>query len=160
MMGSLRGLRVPHGQVTLWLLLGCLVAGCSSGEVSTLKGQVTFGGEPLADGTIRLVPQAGATGQGAAGTITNGSYEIAGGAGLTPGKYQVVIAATREATPEEAAARQTGEEEENTPNAEGEVDKGDSAPKVQLIPAKYNLRSELTLDVVAGENTKDFALEK
>ena len=134
------------------------VAGCGPRDAASLSGKVTFDGQPVANGSIRLLPKEGTTGHGGGAAIVNGSYEIPASVGLVAGDYSVVISATREATAEEAA--KMGDGEERPEAEEGEADKGDAAPKVQLIPAKYNLKTTLTVQVSTGVNTKDFDLEK
>jgi hypothetical protein len=138
-------------------LLGCLMLGCSGGDVSTLSGTVNFEGQPLAEGNLRLMPADGATGHGAGAKIVNGSYDIPASGGLTPGKYSVMISATRAATAAEAAARMDGGQGKSDPDEEeGE---GDAPPQVQLIPAKYNVATTLTVTIEKGANTEDFDLQ-
>ena len=146
----------PWAMVAALLVL--CVAGCSPRDAASLSGKVTFDGEPVANGNIRLLPKEGTAGHGGGAAIVNGSYEIPASGGLVAGDYSVVISATREATAEEAA--KMGDGEEKAEKEEGEADKGDAAPKVQLIPAKYNLETTLSVQVNTGVNTKDFDLEK
>jgi hypothetical protein len=144
------------GQVVCAALLGCLIVGCSGGDVSTLSGTVTFEGQPLAEGNLRLMPADGGAGHGAGAKIVNGSYDIPANGGLTPGRYSVMISATRPATAAEAAARSDGQGSADPDEEEGE---GDAPAQVQLIPAKYNVATTLTVTVEKGANTEDFDLQ-
>lgn len=156
---------------SLWMLVGAIAVivsvGCgpSGSGTASLSGTVTFDGEPLADGTIQLRPTGDTPGVGGTSKITNGSYSIPLGGGMDPGAHSVVIMATRPATPQEIA--QTEKDSTAGETAMGEEDEGDAAPAAepatpmtQYLPAKYNSQTTLTADIVAGENTKDFALEK
>jgi len=118
---------------------------------------VNFDGQPLAEGNIRLMPEAGATGHGAGAKVVNGSYDVPASAGLTPGRYSVMISATRPATPEEAARMDAGGEGGDDPDEE--EDEGDAPAQVQLIPAKYNIATELSVTVEKGANTENFDLQ-
>ncbi len=155
---------------SLWMLVGAIAVivsiGCGGAGTGTasLSGSVTLDGEPLAEGTIQLRPTGGAAGVGGTSDITNGSYSIPVGSGLDPGAHSVVIMAMRPATPEEMAKQaqdinmdepEAGEEEE-----EDAVTPEPPSPMTQYLPAKYNSQTTLTADIVAGENTKDFPLEK
>jgi hypothetical protein len=145
------------GQVVCVALLGCLIVGCSGGDVSTLSGTVTFEGQPLAEGNLRLMPADGGAGHGAGAKIVNGSYDIPSSGGLTPGRYSVMISSTRAATTEETARMGAGGEGGDDPDEEeGE---GDAPPQVQLIPARYNVATTLSVTVDKGANTENFDLQ-
>jgi hypothetical protein len=120
--------------------------GCSnpdSGRAS-VSGKVTFDGEPVKTGQIAFEPQ----GQGRFGIaqIVDGAYQMPPQQGPTPGKYTVRITANRplgkpvQPAPE-VSGRPTGESYE------------------QYIPAEYNQRSELTVEIGAEPNAvHNFAL--
>lgn len=150
-----------HGHTAAWMLLVSLVVGCGGGDVATLSGQVTYDGQPLADGNILLVPQQGTPSQGGGTKITGGAYEFAKDQELAPGKYQVQVSATRDATPEEIAAMSSDEEsDEDDEESPEDAQPAEVTPKMQILPRKYNLESTLTVDLKAGENQKNFDLEK
>ncbi len=84
------------GAATLLLLAipGC--GGDGIGDVVPASGTVTLDGEPAADITISLMPQAGVKGRGGyARSDQNGNFEMmvvdAEGPGVLPGKYQVLF---------------------------------------------------------------------
>jgi len=149
-----------HGHTAAWMLLVSLVVGCGGGDVATLSGQVTFQGQPLAEGDIRLIPQQGTPSQGGGAKITAGAYSFAKDQELAPGKYQVQFSSTRDATPEEIAAMSADEEgREDDAESPEDAPKPKATYKKQVIPTKYNLESTIMVDLQAGENQKDFNLE-
>jgi hypothetical protein len=133
-----------------WAIVCVLVAGsivgCGGGDACSLSGQVTFEGQPIGDGNIRLNPIEGTPGKGGAAKIVNGAYEIAEGDGMLAGKHQVLISATR------GTGRMMRAEN---------LDGGPSQTEYieQYIPARYNRATELVLDLEPGENEKNFPLE-
>jgi hypothetical protein len=115
-----------------------LATGCRhTSTVGEVKGTVTLDGQPLENGTIRLAPAEGRT-SSSGGIIKNGQFT----AEAAVGKYRVEISATKLA-------------------GGGPVDRHSSAVEtvIQLIPEKYNTKSELTLDVKAGVNEPVFDLK-
>lgn len=112
------------------------LAGCGSGGLAeySVTGTVTFDGQPVEKGEIRLMPtEAGGTPY--AGAIENGKFECK----VTEGQKRVEISATREAA---------------TPAPDG-------LPNyVSYIPAEYNTQSTLTAEVKpGGDNTFTFDLK-
>lgn len=158
--------------VVIALLVLC-VAGCGPAGSASLSGKVTFDGQPIAEGNIRLFAEQGTASQGGASAIANGSYEIPKRAGLIAGKYSVVITATRAATEAEAKAMaaaddESGDKEEvsqKEEGGEGDEPAAKTAPaqpavrKVQYIPKQYNQTTTLTAELTAGANTLDFDLK-
>ncbi len=126
------------------LMAACIV-GCGGGAACSLSGQITFDGQPVPDGNIRLNPVEGTPGVGGAAKIVNGAYEIAEGDGMLAGKHQVLISATR------GTGRMVRAEN---------LDGGPSQTEYieQYIPTRYNRDTELELDLEPGENTKVFSL--
>jgi hypothetical protein len=111
--------------------------GCSQGaQQGAVSGTVTLDGQPVKAGTIRFVPADGQTATGDA-IITEGAYSAA----VPPGEKRVEI---------------------NAPKVIGKRRMMPESPEIdiveELLPAKYNLKSELTLTVSAGSQTKDFEL--
>ena len=117
------------------------IAGCSdSGPSGKVEGTVTLDGAPLADGSISFVPADGKTAS-AGGAIKEGKYSV----DAEPGPKKITINATK-VVGQKAAY-------EGDPNS----------PKIditeELIPDKYNTRTELTFEVKEGQNEHNIALE-
>jgi hypothetical protein len=123
----------------LSVILGFAAAGCSSDSShGTVRGTVTLDGAPLANGLIRFVPADGQSPAGEA-TITNGKYS----AKVQPGDKRIEIMA-----PKIVGQRKVYE----TPDSPT-VDRVE-----ELLPARYNTRTELTATVTPGQQQKDFEL--
>ena len=121
-----------------------LVGGCGGGDRRPLQGTVTLDGEPLASGLIQFEPFEG-DGLTSGAVIEAGRYEIPGRRGLPPGRYRVRIQAMTEAPPPVPGG------------APGEVF---LPPGKDLIPARYNAASELSVEIVpAGDSRQDFQLK-
>ena len=122
------------------LLALTALAGCESGpRKATAKGTVTLDGKKLEDGTIQFfdVDQKAPS---AATAIKDGDYV----ADVYVGRMQVQIFA-----PKVVGTRKL-------------YDTPDSPVKdvtKEMIPERYNLKSELTTEFKAGENTADFELK-
>lgn len=102
-----------------------------------VRGTVTLDGQPLPEGVVRFIPVDGATAT-AGGTIRDGQFI----AKVPVATHRVEISANvidRQLTP---------------PNPTDE-----QIVMKQLIPERYNTRSELTLRVVAGSNEPRFDLQ-
>jgi hypothetical protein len=119
------------GAVTL-LQIGCNHAP-TTGQV---KGSVTLDGKPLEDGTVRFAPLEGRANT-SGGLIKSGEFT----ANVPIGKFRVEISSTK--------------------IVGGPADRHSDSVEtvVQLIPEKYNTRSELTLDVKSGSNEPHFDLK-
>lgn len=76
-----------RGAVLLSLLWG--LAGCSSGNVGSVTGQVTVDGAPVQMGSLDFKPVSNPTSRGAGAAISAGRFELGEGHGLQPGKYAV-----------------------------------------------------------------------
>ena len=63
--------------------------GCSNNGKTQLQGEVTYGGQPVALGTITFTPKA--EGYRAVQTITDGKFDIPEKYGVQPGDYNVAI---------------------------------------------------------------------
>ena len=148
---------------TFLLLFCCLVllGGCSKSDEEGRKnitGTVTLDGVKLEKGTIQITPietkappGAGATG----GTvdIKDGKYELKKNLGLFAGTYSVRI------SNKIIVNARTGEPLEDMSLY---MESGPGTYKPQdLLPAKYNTKTELTITVGEDKNqTHDFALTK
>jgi len=114
----------------LWCLIalvgisGCFGGGESLPELTIVTGTVTLDGNPLPGANVIFQPQQGKT--TFAMTDESGEYELMYNqdvAGAVPGNYTVKI--TKEKNPEE--------------------------PGIELVPAKYNEKTNLKADVKPGE---------
>jgi len=126
--------------LSLLAALIALPAGCgpSGPETYEVSGEVTFDGQPVADGEI-VFRAADGSAASWAGKIENGRYSLP----ATAGKKRVEITAFRQvkidAPPE---------------SAEGDIS------GIPYIPPKYNSQSELAVEVTPeGPNEFDFPLE-
>jgi hypothetical protein len=116
-------------------LVGSWGCGPEQSEGIPVSGTVTFEGAPIPDGYIVFKPIDGAAASDA-GKITAGKFEFS----ATPGAKRVEIDASRPGAIDP---------ESGTPNP------------VQYIPAQYNRRSNLRIEVSAGaKNCFDFDLRK
>jgi hypothetical protein len=125
--------------IVLLLSLTPLV-GCTPGTDASVSGKVTLDSLPLDDANISFVPLS--DGQREAGwtTISKGVYSIPASSGLGTGKFRVEIRALR--TVGETANR-------NDPSLMNAK---------EIIPNRYNSKSELVKEIKAGENILDFDL--
>ena len=131
------------------MFLACLAAGCGSGgSACSVSGEVTFEGQPVADGNIRFNPVGGTPGPGASAKIKDGKYQISMDQGMLAGKHVVLISATR-------GTGRMIKVEENLGSGPAEQEE-----IVQYIPDRYNRKMELTYEAKPGGNTKNFTLTK
>jgi hypothetical protein len=122
------------------------VAGCDSGPRATVYGIVCYDGQPVDQGGIAWIPlgdASGRTGVRATGEIADGRYELDSRRGPLPGRYRVEI------TWQKKTGRQV----------RGEAGHPKDETK-QVIPVRYNGKSELIREVKAGGNPFDFDLPK
>lgn len=128
--------------VVLLLLLGLgtlgALVGCGSAP-ATVTGEVTVDGQRLEKGTISYIAAEGSEPPVTA-SIANGAYELR----TMPGKKRVQISA-----PVLAEKRR----EHNGPDA----------PWVEVtrerLPERFNSNTELTFEVEAGNNTKNWNID-
>lgn len=136
-----------------WIVLGLIAfAGCfgRSGEIELVNvtGQVLLDGKPLADASVEFSPidvlpnEKGLGGAGAsASTDANGLFDLytASQRGVQPGNYKVRISKYNEPVVNENAPMK---------------------PARETVPAKYNTKSDLTVEVVdSGLSDLKFELE-
>jgi hypothetical protein len=127
------------------LAFGASVAlvGCEGGGIERVdvSGTVTYQGNPVEKGLITFEPQE--KGPVAGTSIKDGKYEAKGRGGVPPGKYYVKIS--------------------SSVNDEGTYDEamGPEPPRKEILPEKYNVATELTLEVPSGQGSleKNFDLE-
>jgi len=123
------------------LLLIAPFVGCSSRTSASVHGKVTLDGAPLDESTISFVPTARGQRQSAWTTIKGGEYTIVEKDGIGTGSFRVEI----------RALRPTGEKP--NPNEPTMV------PSKEIVPSRYNSKSELMVEIKPGENAADFALK-
>lgn len=110
------------------------LAGCEKANArKAVSGTVAFKGVPLDTGSIAfLSPIDGMQLGGAA--IKDGKFQMPAEMGLEPGTYKVSISSPKgvgERTPEQ-------------------IEVGASAPGKEQIPAEYNTKTKLTIEVTGG----------
>jgi hypothetical protein len=121
-------------------LVALLAAGCS-GTPGTVpvRGTVTVDGRPAPDGSIRFTPTDGA-GPSQAALLRDGRFET----DLRPAAYEVRIS-----VPVEGKAGKPGD----TAAGAGEP------PVGELLPSRYNVKTELSLTVTGPTNDARFELQ-
>jgi hypothetical protein len=122
-----------------WALIG-LSLGCSSDvKHGTVSGTVTLDGQPLKSGTIRF-DSADGRAHAVDASIVDGKYS----AKIDPGDKSVSI------TSPKVVGKKKMYDTPDSPTVD---------VTEELLPKRYNAKSELTLKVEAGPQTKDFALQ-
>ena len=97
-----------------------VAAGCGGPDRTVVRGEVTYRGQPVADGEVRLYPKAGTEAPMTGGLVRDGRYAVEARGGVLPGTYR----------PQAAGA---------------DVETADAAG--QYLPAKFNAKTELELVV-------------
>ncbi|UUO07840.1 hypothetical protein M4951_05885 [Blastopirellula sp. J2-11] len=135
--------------VAIAAALATLLLGCSSSrddlQLMPVTGVVTYQGEPIRDGVIRLIPAEGTEAPVRVRKIKEGAYQFTGRSAVAAGIYRVEISAYR---PVDDAA----------PSEEG---LGVDLPRVQYLPKQFNTDSQIELLEVSNtdsEVAKDFVL--
>lgn len=135
----------------LALLLGCLLtlsAGC--GSATSIKGQVTYDGKRVGNGSITFQPADG-RGPSAGGEITDGQYHIDT---ITPGKKIAQIIAVKKVNFAASNAELARQAAENAKHGDetGIVERADAIP----ADAEGNNRQ---VEIAEGDQTLDFDLK-
>jgi hypothetical protein len=130
------------GLAWTWVLLTLgFFVGCSSGQTS-VEGDVTYDGQPVAVGRILFLPNdAKAVKRG--GRFENGHYQLVPPEGPPPGTHKVEI----------HWLKPTGKTRRNEFNEEQPV-------LEEGLPDKYHKATTLTAVLKPGKNVVDFRLEK
>jgi hypothetical protein len=132
-------------QRSLWTVgfaLLALGAGCSGGSPASLKGKVSYDGQPVDNGGILFLPADESSGVKLAAAIENGEYVIPAERGAVPGVYRVEIRWSKK-TGKQIPSADPGMTVEETKEA---------------LPAQFNTNSTLSREIKAGENMLDFEL--
>ena len=138
------------GQKKRWCIVVALLAvllGCQRDPLGrhAISGHITLDGVDLEDGSVTFEPQQ-PKGTRSGAMIQKGSYAIAQSKGLPPGKYLVRISRAKQADLKNVRPDQIG--------PTGLI------PATELVPAKYNFQSDLTVTVTDdGPNRFDFELK-
>ncbi len=127
----------------LFAAVACLAAGCnqnSGPERAVVSGQVKVNGAPLVAGVMKLYPTENSTAPMSAADIVDGKFVVNNLGGAAVGKYRIEINAYKMET-----SKVGNEVYEN---------------RIQYLPAEYNKKSTLSLEVPSGGQgvTKDFDL--
>lgn len=131
------------------LVLAVACTGCARDSAAPMRvwGEVSLNGQPVEDGEIVFVPEAGSSGPSTGGAIKAGRYDIPAEQGPRAGSsYRVEISAY-------------GPPRSYTPNVSGE------GPFVEirdnLAPPRFNQQSTLSVQIAteAADNRHDFQLE-
>jgi hypothetical protein len=114
-----------------------LLAGCG-GDKASIEGTVTFDGAPVDGGAITFLPEGDSKEAARGGAqITDGKYTVNSATGLPAGKYKVEI----------VWKKKTGKQIPNTSDPGTTVDE-----TKQVLPMKYNSKTELTVEIKSGSN--------
>ena len=120
-----------------------LLVGCGDSGRFPIKGSVKFDGTPVKKGYIVILPMPGTEGPAAGSDIIDGTFNVSAEKGVFEGHFKVEIKGWRESK-KMTEDFVTGEK---------------YADPVQFLPAKFNTKSELTMDVEADKESYDFNLE-
>lgn len=128
----------------LLIVFCCLpLLGCSGGaSTGTVSGKVMVDGQPVTEGTISFNPVDGES-PTSGGSIKDGAYSVPN----VPAVAQKVVISAPKVTGSRPAYP-------NDPNSPQIKTTAETLPKKYSDPAL----TELTLDVKAGNNSKDFTL--
>ena len=127
----------------MWLLLMLPIA-CNQEKRCGLESIITLDGQPLENGYIQFLPIPPTQGQTHGGEIVAGRFVVPVSNGMLPGTYRVEIT-------------KLGKSGEKMPDPLGSGKTFDV--HANIIPARYNSESELTVEVRLGvANRAEFAL--
>ena len=130
-------LRSAFQRIAFVGLVAVFAVGCSKGRpTGDVHGTVTVNGQPVSEGAVRFIP-------------VNGDTPATGGT-IRDGKFQVQVPVAKQRV---EISSNVVDKEKTPPNATG-----DQIVMKILVPPRYNIQSELTLDVVPGLNEPDFKL--
>jgi hypothetical protein len=129
------------GSIALAILVGIIQAGCDQGPpVGTINGDVTFDGQPVKDGHVLFTPVDG-MGQTGGAPVRDGKFQAEK---VPVGKMKVELHGNKVVGKRKAY---------DTPESPWEDD------VAELLPAKYNSKSDLTLEVKKGSQDVKYDLK-
>ena len=134
---------VQFSCVVLPLVFVVFLVGCGDDGRLPVQGKVTVDGVPVENGYIYLTPLPETDGPTTGAKITDGSYKIESGKGVFQGSFQVAIKVWEE-------SKKMTED-----FATGEKTKGIQ----QTLPAKFNTKTELTVEITGDKDSYDFNLK-
>jgi hypothetical protein len=117
-----------------------LVAGCSDQSNAVVTGMVRVDGVPVEKGAITFIPKDGQSAT-SGGEIVDGKYSVH----VPVGKMKVSISMPKQ-----------DKKKKLYPTA----DSPEMWTYIEGLPARYNDKTELELDVKSGTNNKDWDLQK
>jgi len=132
-------------RIALLISVAAALAGCGNlpdePQRVPVKGQVTYNGQPVAEGRIRFVPIAETKGPVSGGPIRGGYFSVDHKGGVPVGRHRVHIEAYR-------------------PDKSLQPDPIEGQVVLQYIPEKYNAKSTLEITVEPDDDdvTRDFDL--
>lgn len=128
--------------LTIAVLFGILL-GCGGSDRGAVEGTVTLDGKPIETGAVTFRPSGDTKGATAGTEIKNGRYSISAAAGPMVGTNRVEI----------SAWKSTGR---MVPAALGDPNAGMKPEVVEAVAPRFNVESELTVEIRPGKNTYDF----
>ncbi|MEW4562077.1 hypothetical protein AB1K70_06105 [Bremerella sp. JC770] len=126
----------------LMFTLGCYSS--SGPDLISVQGNVVYQGTPVKEGVVKFIPAQGVKAPARTASVVDGNYELEGRFGLMPGTYNVKI---------------EGYEGEDVPLSDPTQK---VTPRRQILPAKYNRKSEIQPVTVSLEEkwlNQDFQLD-
>jgi len=148
MFESFRKKRVPV-RIVLYVLGICGFAGCEAS--TTVSGNVTYEGEPVASGWITFLPSGG-QGTEAGAEIVNGSYTVEQ---IEPGEKTVQIIGVQE-VPYVASSEEMERASRERPEV---VEQTDLVHQADNVPANATGNNARVV-IRKGDQTQDFHLTK
>jgi hypothetical protein len=121
------------------LLLLLAAVGCGDSSLGTVKGIVTLDGHPLKEGVVRFVPVDGKS-QTATATIADGKFTAA----VPVGEMKVEFSAPR------IIGRHKAYDTPDSPLVDDVA---------ELIPERFNTKSQFQMSVKKGSQDETFALQ-
>jgi hypothetical protein len=125
---------------TAFITIVAIVGGCGNDAQPIVSGTVTVDGQPLATGTMHFSPLAGES-SSAATRIVSGQFSVP----LERTKYKVQIFAPK-------ASKVEAKLDANGP--------GGGPTMEETLPPRFNVQSELTLDVTGPRSDVRFDLKR
>jgi hypothetical protein len=156
----MKSLGVHRWSIGIAMATACIASGCGSGDDlprEPISGTVTFEGQPIPSGSIQFVPRQTKEGIASGAVIADGRFRVDREDGPVPGSYQVMIFASDQ-------TQATSPVEPPGPGASATKEEKKQARarrSAELLPLRYNLKSELIAEVKAGgPNVYTFDLKR
>jgi hypothetical protein len=131
--------------VCLGLLAFAIGCGKEGAKRGAIHGEVKLDGQLLEAGAVMFSPIEGTKGPATGGEIKNGRYELSGAAGPVVGWNRVEFRATRK----------SGRKVPSPFGRPGEM----IDEMVGAVAPQYGSASKLKVEVLPGDNTKDFQIQ-